>query len=66
MKISDLMLQSGVNFGTSGARGLAEAITDQVAYAYTCAFLQHMQQQGFAFTQVVVGGDLRPSSPRIM
>lgn len=66
MKISDLMLQSGVNFGTSGARGLAEAITDQVAYAYTLAFLKHLQQQGFAFTQVVVGGDLRPSSPRIM
>ena len=35
VKIAALMEQSGVGFGTSGARGLAAAITDLVSYAYT-------------------------------
>jgi phosphomannomutase len=40
MKISiqELMARSGVAFGTSGARGLATAMTDSVCYAYTKGF----------------------------
>lgn len=62
------MATSGVAFGTSGARGLVTAMTDQVCFTYTCAFLQHMAAIGqFApGTGVAIAGDLRPSSPRIM
>lgn len=63
------MARSGVAFGTSGARGLATAMTDLVCYAYTRGFLQYLESireikpgQG----RVAVGGDLRPSSDRVM
>ena len=66
--ISDLMAQSGVAFGTSGARGLVVAMTDAVCFAYTAAFLQHMAAVGeFApGTPVALAGDLRASTPRIL
>lgn len=62
------MQQSGVAFGTSGARGLVSAMTDQVCFAYTAGFLQYMASVGeFApGTSVALAGDLRPSSPRIL
>ncbi len=68
ISIADLMTQSGVAFGTSGARGLVSAMTDRVCFAYAAAFLQHMTEIGqFApGTHVAIAGDLRPSSPRIM
>jgi phosphomannomutase len=68
VSIADLMTQSGVAFGTSGARGLVSAMTDRVCFAYTAAFLQHLANIGqFApSTAVAIAGDLRPSSPRIM
>src|SRR6188474_2496616 len=71
MKISlrTLMDESGVKFGTSGARGLVRALTDRVAWIYTRGFLQFLESRGElrrAGEQVVVGGDLRPSTPRIM
>lgn len=68
VSIADLMAQSGVAFGTSGARGLVSAITDRVGFAYTAAFLQHLSAIGqFApGVHVAIAGDLRPSSPRIM
>lgn len=68
ISIADLMDQSGVKFGTSGARGLADSITDRVAYAYTVAFLQHLERRfGEPKTKVVaLAGDLRPSTPRIV
>ena len=66
MKISiqDLMARSGVAFGTSGARGLATAMTDLVCYAYTRGFLQYLEAIGELKRQgeeVAVGGDFRPS-----
>jgi phosphomannomutase len=64
--IEVLMEQSGVRFGTSGARGLASAITDQVAYAYTKAFLQALGSDLKPNGTVALGGDLRPSTPRIV
>ena len=67
--IQELMVRSGVAFGTSGARGLATEMTDRVCYAYTKGFLQYLEsvaelrRPGEA---VAVAGDFRPSSPRIM
>lgn len=61
-RLEDLMARSGVAFGTSGARGLVVDMTDSLCYAYTSAFLQSVAQSA---DKVVVGHDLRPSSPRI-
>ncbi len=56
------MRESGVKFGTSGARGLVSAMSDEVCYAYTAAFLKAVASEA---KQVVLGHDLRPSSPAI-
>ncbi|WJW76859.1 phosphomannomutase [Thiohalobacter sp. IOR34] len=62
------MADSGVGFGTSGARGRVADMTPPVCYAYTRAFLQHLEQaHGLApGARVAIAGDLRPSTPRIM
>ena len=63
------MARSGVAFGTSGARGLATAMTDQVCYAYAKGFLQYLESIGEikrAGERVAVGGDFRPSTDRVM
>jgi len=53
---------SGIGFGTSGVRGLVANMTDELCYAYTSAFLQTVAaKQG----KIVIGHDLRPSSPHI-
>jgi phosphomannomutase len=66
--IADLMQQSGVGFGTSGARGLAEAMSDRVCYLYTVGFLQYLEKAQVIHPgdPVALAGDFRPSSPRIM
>lgn len=66
--IRDLMQASGVSFGTSGARGKVDAMTDQVCFAYVAAFLRHLVDQGeFRLgVRVAVAGDLRSSTPRIL
>jgi phosphomannomutase len=65
--ITDLMSDSGVGFGTSGARGLADAMTDRVCYLYTVGFLQYLERQALVQPgdQVALAADHRPSSPRI-
>lgn len=66
--VQDLMRESGVAFGTSGARGEVTAMTDRVCYGYTRGFLSYMAEQG-AFSagmRVALAGDLRPSTPRIL
>ena len=63
------MTSSGVAFGTSGARGLATAMTDRVCYAYTKGFLQYLESIAEikrAGERVAVGGDFRPSTGRVM
>ncbi len=66
IRIEALMEESGVKFGTSGARGLVVAMTDRVCVAYTLGFLAYLHGRGLArSTPVVIGGDLRPSTPRI-
>ncbi len=68
ISIADLMTHSGVGFGTSGARGLAEAMTDRVCYLYTVGFLQYLEKTGAIHPgdTVALAGDFRPSTPRIM
>jgi phosphomannomutase len=66
VQIAELMHESGVGFGTSGARGRIEAMTDRVCYAYTLAFLQHLEVAMGRPRRLALGGDLRPSTPRIM
>jgi phosphomannomutase len=68
-EIKQLMEQTGVAFGTSGARGLATEMTDRVCYAYTKGFLQYLEKVGelsVAGTEVAIAGDFRPSTGRIM
>ena len=66
--VSDLMALSGVGFGTSGARGLADAMTDRVCYLYTVGFLQYLEKAGAIHPgdAVALAGDHRPSTPRIL
>lgn len=68
INIDDLMRQSGVGFGTSGARGLASDMTDEVCYVYTTAFIQYLEESGelTGNTSVAIGGDFRASTDRIM
>ena len=69
IEINELMKQTGVAFGTSGARGLASEMTDRVCYAYTRGFLQYVASIGELDRhgiEVAIGGDLRPSTERIM
>ncbi len=68
MNVADLMHQSGVKFGTSGARGLASDMTDEVCMAYTAAFLRYLEESGQRASddRVAVAGDLRPSTERIL
>ena len=68
MQIGDLMVQSGVQFGTSGARGLAVEMTDRVCYAYTLGFLQYVAASGALQPggEVALAGDYRPSTGRIL
>lgn len=60
--IASLMARTGVKFGTSGARGLVADMTDAVCHAYASAFLSAVAPDA---PEVVLGHDLRPSSPRI-
>jgi len=68
IKIDDLMAESGVKFGTSGARGLVRDMTDEVCYAYSLGFIQYLEQAGEISSgeTISVGGDLRSSTDRIM
>ncbi len=68
VKIADFMENSGVKFGTSGARGLVVDMTDRVCFAYTTAFLDHLESQGLVSqgARIAVAGDYRPSTPRMM
>lgn len=53
--------EAGVKFGTSGVRGLVTDLTDRVCYGFAKAFWQACGEGDV----VVVGHDLRPSSPEI-
>ena len=62
---SSVIANSGVKFGTSGARGLVSDFTPLTCQAFTLAFL-HAMQANFEFKTVAVGIDNRPSSPEMV
>lgn len=66
--VAELASDSGVVFGTSGARGLVSAMTDRVCHGYTTGFLQFMMEEGAwsPGARVALAGDLRTSTPRIL
>lgn len=68
LRVADIIEQSGVAFGTSGARGLVSAMTDRVCHAYTTGFLKFLAECSAWAPggQVALAGDLRPSTPRIL
>ncbi|MGB5420556.1 MAG: phosphomannomutase [Desulfobacterales bacterium] len=69
IRVQDLMASSGVKFGTSGARGLSEAMTDFVCYAYTAGFLKYLMSTAEYQRnniEVAIAGDFRSSTDRIM
>jgi phosphomannomutase len=53
-----------MQFGTSGLRGLVSEMTDAACGGYVAAFLRHLEATA-PVREVLVGRDLRPSSPRI-
>ncbi len=59
---SHFLANCGAKFGTSGVRGLVTDLTDEVCYAYTQAFIKSVVPN---VPNLVIGHDLRPSSPRI-
>ncbi|MCD9477851.1 phosphomannomutase [Photobacterium phosphoreum] len=59
---SKVIKDSGIQFGTSGARGLVEQFTANVCAAFSHAFITSIQSQ-FNFKQVAIAIDNRPSSP---
>ncbi|MBN2816747.1 MAG: phosphomannomutase [Campylobacterales bacterium] len=62
--IKEVILQSGIKFGTSGARGVVSDFTPEVCSAFTLSFLDAMKKT-FEFKKVAVAMDNRPSSPDI-
>ena len=68
ISINALKEATGVGFGTSGARGLVEKMTDRTCYLYTVAFLQHLRKAGQLAPgcEVAIAGDLRSSTPGIL
>ncbi len=68
IQIDQLMATSGVQFGTSGVRGLVKDMSDQVCWLYVTAFIQYLtqQQQCQRGDRIGIAGDLRDSTPRIM
>lgn len=59
MDSSIIIEQSGIEFGTSGARGLVTNFTNEVCFAFTLAFLNTQKD----VTSIAVAIDNRPSSP---
>lgn len=57
-----VIVDSGVQFGTSGARGLVTQFTPEVCIAFAHAFLRGLSGR-FAFKQVAIAIDNRPNSP---
>lgn len=58
---SDIIKNSGIQFGTSGARGLVSQFTPEVCAAFTHAFIASIKDR-FDFTSMAIAIDNRPSS----
>lgn len=62
--LKQVIAQSNIAFGTSGARGLVTDFTDQVCAAFAQSFVCVMQRS-FSFKRIAIGIDNRPSSPQM-
>lgn len=62
LTLRELAAQSGVAFGTSGARGLVANMSPALCHAYASAFISTVAPNA---KQLIVGHDLRPSSDAI-
>jgi len=58
---TNIIEQSGITFGTSGARGLVTQFTPDVCAAFSIAFIT-ATKRNFNFTTVAIAIDNRPSS----
>lgn len=58
---SKVIKESGITFGTSGARGLVEQFTSNVCAAFSIAFISAIKHK-FVINQIAIGIDNRPSS----
>jgi phosphomannomutase len=57
---------TGLKFGTSGVRGLVTDFERRAVCAYVIAFLKYLEaSQQLVSKRLVIGWDLRPSSPNI-
>ena len=56
---------SSLNFGTSGLRGLVEDLVGAPSRDWTSAFLEHLAASGRPAKELLIGQDLRASSPEI-
>jgi phosphomannomutase len=61
LESATVITESGVVFGTSGARGLVTQFTPDVCAAFAVAFIAGMKQN-FSFKTVAIAIDNRPSS----
>lgn len=61
---AQVIANSNVEFGTSGARGLVTQLTTEVCAAFTTAFLSIVRQEA-SIHSVAIGIDRRPSSPEM-
>ncbi|MGJ8693625.1 MAG: phosphomannomutase [Thalassotalea sp.] len=59
---NEVIEQSGIAFGTSGARGLVEQFTADVCAAFTHAFVGSLKKQAWSFNSFALAIDNRPSS----
>ena len=60
----DTISNSGISFGTSGARGLVTDFTPNVCAAFTHAFLNTIENT-YSFKRIAIAIDNRPSSYRM-
>jgi phosphomannomutase len=58
---SEVIANSGIAFGTSGARGLVTDFTPDVCAAFSIAFIKSINTE-FRFTSIAIAIDNRPSS----
>lgn len=61
MNTQQILKNTNIKFGTSGARGLVSDFSEKVCAAYTHAFISVMKAK-FNFSEIAVGIDNRPSS----
>ncbi len=66
--LSSVLNDTGVKFGTSGIRGLVSELSDKVVFQAMTAFALDGIARGKinAGDRILLGGDLRPSTPHLM